>query len=113
MVAAWCASDVFQQLRAGRHERKTSHVVYDVYHNMARIEEYKIDGQKRRVCIHRKGATQALSPQHSALPEKYRAVGQPVLIPEHMVHEVYVEELSHSLSQENHSRFATVVLFGT
>jgi len=56
-------------------------LVYDVCHNIAKIEEYEIDGQKRRVCVHRKGATRAFPPQHPALPEKYREVGQPVLIP--------------------------------
>lgn len=56
-------------------------LVYDVCHNIAKFEEYEIDGQKRRVCVHRKGATRAFPPQHAALPEKYREVGQPVLIP--------------------------------
>lgn len=56
-------------------------LVYDVCHNIAKIEEYEIDGQKRRVCVHRKGATRAFPPQHPALPAQYRAVGQPVLIP--------------------------------
>ncbi len=56
-------------------------MVYDVCHNIAKIEEYEIDGQKRRVCVHRKGATRAFPAQHPALPEKYREVGQPVLIP--------------------------------
>ncbi|HET8846251.1 MAG TPA: RtcB family protein [Ktedonobacteraceae bacterium] len=66
----------------GRKARaKEMPLVYDVCHNIAKIEEYEIDGQKRRVCVHRKGATRAFPPQHPALPEKYREVGQPVLIP--------------------------------
>jgi tRNA-splicing ligase RtcB len=56
-------------------------LVYDVCHNIAKIEEYEIDGQIRRVCVHRKGATRAFPAGHPAIPEKYRAVGQPVLIP--------------------------------
>lgn len=56
-------------------------LVYDVCHNIAKIEEYEIDGQMRRVCVHRKGATRAFPAGHPAIPEKYRAVGQPVLIP--------------------------------
>lgn len=56
-------------------------LVYDVCHNIAKFEEYEIDGQQRRVCVHRKGATRAFPAQHPALPEKYRPVGQPVLIP--------------------------------
>ncbi|WP_069806267.1 RtcB family protein [Thermogemmatispora onikobensis] len=56
-------------------------LVYDVCHNIAKMEEYRIDGQLRRVCVHRKGATRAFPAGHPAVPEKYRAVGQPVLIP--------------------------------
>lgn len=66
----------------GRKARaKEMPLVYDVCHNIAKFEEYEIDGQKRRVCVHRKGATRAFPAQHPALPEKYRQVGQPVLIP--------------------------------
>ena len=66
----------------GRKARaKEMPLVYDVCHNIAKFEEYEIDGQKRRVCVHRKGATRAFPAQHPALPEKYREVGQPVLIP--------------------------------
>jgi len=56
-------------------------LVYDVCHNIAKMEEYEIDGQKQRVCVHRKGATRAFPANHPDLPEKYHAVGQPVLIP--------------------------------
>ncbi|MBN2688902.1 MAG: RtcB family protein [Deltaproteobacteria bacterium] len=56
-------------------------LVYDVCHNIAKIEEFVIDGKKKKVCVHRKGATRALPPGHRALPDRYRAVGQPVLIP--------------------------------
>ncbi|WP_376795986.1 RtcB family protein [Thermogemmatispora sp.] len=56
-------------------------LIYDVCHNIAKIEEYRIDGELRRVCVHRKGATRAFPAGHPAVPEKYRAVGQPVLIP--------------------------------
>ncbi|GCF10706.1 RtcB family protein [Dictyobacter arantiisoli] len=56
-------------------------LVYDVCHNIAKMEEYEIDGEMKRVCVHRKGATRAFPPGHPALPEKYQAIGQPVLIP--------------------------------
>ncbi len=56
-------------------------LVYDVCHNIAKMEEYETDEQMRRVCVHRKGATRAFPAGHPAVPEKYRAVGQPVLIP--------------------------------
>lgn len=66
----------------GRKARaKDLPMVYDVCHNIAKMEEYEIDGERRRVCVHRKGATRAFPPGHPAMPEKYRAVGQPVLIP--------------------------------
>jgi tRNA-splicing ligase RtcB len=56
-------------------------LVYDVCHNIAKIEEVVIDGNNTLVCVHRKGATRALPPGHHALPDRYRPVGQPVLIP--------------------------------
>jgi tRNA-splicing ligase RtcB len=66
----------------GRKARaKDMPLVYDVCHNIAKFEEYEVDGQQCQVCVHRKGATRAFPPQHPALPEKYREVGQPVLIP--------------------------------
>ncbi len=66
----------------GRKARpKDMPLVYDVCHNIAKMEEYKVDGQLQRVCVHRKGATRAFPANHPAVPERYRAVGQPVLIP--------------------------------
>jgi tRNA-splicing ligase RtcB len=56
-------------------------LVYDVCHNIAKIEEFIIDGEKKKVCVHRKGATRAFPPGHPAVPAAYRHVGQPVLIP--------------------------------
>jgi tRNA-splicing ligase RtcB (3'-phosphate/5'-hydroxy nucleic acid ligase) len=56
-------------------------LIYDVCHNIAKMEEYEVDGQKLRLCVHRKGATRAFPAYHPALPEKYSDVGQPVLIP--------------------------------
>lgn len=70
---------------AGRiFERETGRrldLVYDVSHNLAKIEEHVVDGAVRRLCVHRKGATRALPPGHTDLPEELRDVGQPVLIP--------------------------------
>lgn len=57
------------------------HLVYDVCHNIAKIEEYKINGQKKKVCVHRKGATRAFPSYNELIPKKYQEVGQPVLIP--------------------------------
>jgi tRNA-splicing ligase RtcB len=57
------------------------HMLYDVCHNIAKREWHMIDGQRREVCVHRKGATRAFPPGHPDVPAIYRAVGQPVLIP--------------------------------
>jgi len=56
-------------------------LLYDVAHNIAKIEEYEVGGKKMKLIVHRKGATRALPPGHSELPEKYKKTGQPVLIP--------------------------------
>lgn len=56
-------------------------LVYDVCHNIAKMEEHDIGGKMKTVCVHRKGATRAFPPHHPLTPEKYREVGQPVLIP--------------------------------
>lgn len=56
-------------------------LVYDVCHNIAKWEEHEVDGQKRRLCVHRKGATRSFGPGHAAVPECYRHVGQPVIVP--------------------------------
>ncbi|MFQ5837651.1 MAG: RtcB family protein [Thermoplasmata archaeon] len=56
-------------------------IVYDVAHNMAKLEEHVVDGKRQEVYVHRKGATRAFPPNHPETPKKYKAVGQPVLIP--------------------------------
>ncbi len=56
-------------------------VVYDVAHNIAKIEEHEVEGQRRKVWVHRKGATRSLGPGRREVPAAYRALGQPVLIP--------------------------------
>lgn len=65
-------------------------LVYDNSHNIAKIEEHAVDGVLRKLCVHRKGATRALPPGHPEVPEKYRHVGQPVLIPGDMGRASYV-----------------------
>jgi tRNA-splicing ligase RtcB len=57
------------------------HQVYDIAHNMAKLEEHEVDGKRRWLYVHRKGATRAFGPGHPAIPEQYRPFGQPVLIP--------------------------------
>ncbi len=56
-------------------------LVYDVAHNIAKIEEHSINGKIKKVCVHRKGATRAFAAGNDNIPEKYKSIGQPVLIP--------------------------------
>jgi tRNA-splicing ligase RtcB len=67
-----------------------AHLVYDVCHNVAKLEEHEIDGRPRPVLVHRKGATRAFGPGDARVPAPYRAVGQPVLIPGDMGRYSYV-----------------------
>ncbi len=64
--------------------------VYDVCHNIAKWEEHEVEGQMRRLCVHRKGATRAFGPGHPSVSKCYRAVGQPVLVPGDMGRYSYV-----------------------
>jgi tRNA-splicing ligase RtcB len=65
-------------------------LVYDIAHNVAKIEPHVVDGALRQVCVHRKGATRAFPPGHAELPPRYRPCGQPVLIPGDMGRYSYV-----------------------
>ncbi len=65
-------------------------LLYDVCHNIAKMESHIIDGEKKKVCVHRKGATRAFPPNHPALPAQFRSTGQPVLIPGDMGRASYV-----------------------
>ncbi|MCK5645583.1 MAG: RtcB family protein [Anaerolineales bacterium] len=80
-VLAHHARRAFEQVLAGKTRDFDLHQVYDIAHNMGKIEEHVVDGQKIKVCVHRKGATRAFGPGFPGLPEKYRAMGQPVLVP--------------------------------
>jgi tRNA-splicing ligase RtcB len=56
-------------------------LVYDVSHNIAKLETFMVEGRPRQLCVHRKGATRAFGPGNPELPARYREVGQPVIIP--------------------------------
>ncbi|TVQ36307.1 MAG: RtcB family protein [Spirochaetaceae bacterium] len=56
------------------------HQIYDVTHNTAKLEEHVVDGQSRRLLVHRKGATRAFAPGMPGVPDRYREIGQPVII---------------------------------
>jgi tRNA-splicing ligase RtcB len=80
MITHWIRES-FEQLLGTPAERLGLHIIYDIAHNMAKLEQHQIDGKNRWVYVHRKGATRAFGPGHPAIPERYRAVGQPVIIP--------------------------------
>lgn len=65
-------------------------ILYDVAHNIAKIEEHIVDGKPQKLIMHRKGATRAFAPGHSEVIEEYRSVGQPVIIPGSMGTASYV-----------------------
>jgi tRNA-splicing ligase RtcB len=65
-------------------------LIYDVAHNIAKIEKYTINGKERAICVHRKGATRAFPPGHPELPAKYAKTGQPVIIPGDMGRSSYL-----------------------
>ena len=56
-------------------------LIYDVCHNIAKLEEHTVNGVKKKVWVHRKGATRAFPPGHPEVPSMYRKIGQPVIIP--------------------------------
>jgi tRNA-splicing ligase RtcB len=76
---------IFGTGRSGRLE-----LVYDVCHNMAKIETHQVEGEEMELCVHRKGATRAFPPGHPAIPDTYRSIGQPVLVPGDMGRRSYV-----------------------
>ena len=65
-------------------------LVYDVCHNIAKMEDHVVEGKKHRVCVHRKGATRAFPPGHPQVPRDYRSIGQPILIPGDMARYSYL-----------------------
>lgn len=80
MINHW-ARTAFEKIFNASAEDLGMHVIYSLAHNIAKIEEYEIDGKKRKVIVHRKGATRAFPAGHPALPNIYKDIGQPVLIP--------------------------------
>lgn len=75
------AKKCFQQTLQISENDLDFRLVYDVCHNIAKIEEHEINGKKKKLCVHRKGATRAFAPHSPQIPAKYLEVGQPVLIP--------------------------------
>ena len=76
MIAHW-TRDVFKKVFGSSDMPQ----VYDVCHNLAKFEKHNIDGKEKEVCVHRKGATRSFGPEREEIPEVYRKIGQPVIIP--------------------------------
>ncbi len=80
----------FEKALGRSAEEMEMHSVYDVAHNICKLEEHAVDGRRAKIYVHRKGATRAFDSSRSEVPERYRSVGQPVLIPGDMGSESYV-----------------------
>ena len=80
----------FQEFFGTPWQKMQMRLVYDVAHNIAKIEKHTVNGQLKNVCVHRKGATRAFGPGHPELPQRYRQMGQPVIIPGDMGRNSYL-----------------------
>ena len=89
-VLAHRARESFKQVFGTLAGAQPLRQVYDIAHNMAKMETHNIDGQDRQVCVHRKGATRAFGPGFAGLPSEYRSLGQPVLVPGSMGTESWI-----------------------
>jgi tRNA-splicing ligase RtcB len=77
----YLARMVFEKVFNKSWNKLGLNLVYDVAHNIAKIERHKVDGNEKDLCVHRKGATRAFPPGHPDIPEDYKEAGQPVIIP--------------------------------
>jgi tRNA-splicing ligase RtcB len=80
MITHWVRETFERVFQKGPKDLKLD-LIYDVCHNIAKIETHTINGKTKKVCVHRKGATRSFPPDHPDIPEEYRSIGQPVLIP--------------------------------
>jgi tRNA-splicing ligase RtcB len=77
----WQTREAFAEFFGRAWESMQMNLIYDVAHNIAKMEEHQVEGERKKVCVHRKGATRAFPPGHPELPDRYRPIGQPVIIP--------------------------------
>jgi tRNA-splicing ligase RtcB len=89
LVTHWVRETVERELGMTPREHGIS-VVYDVCHNIAKVETHVVSGESRKLCVHRKGATRAFPAGHPQVPAAYREAGQPVLVPGDMGRYSYV-----------------------
>ncbi len=81
---------VFERIFASSWQKLGMQLIYDVAHNIAKMEKYTVAGKEKVLCVHRKGATRAFGPGHPALPDRYKKMGQPVIIPGDMGRNSYL-----------------------
>ena len=91
---------VFEKVFSRSWQKMGMDLIYDVAHNIAKIEKYVVDGKEKMLCVHRKGATRAFGPGHPALPERYKNSGQPVIIPGDMGRNSYLLVGTEKATQE-------------
>ncbi len=89
LIVHWIRES-FEKVLKDSAENMEMKIVYDVCHNIAKLEEHLVEGKKRKVYVHRKGATRAFGPNEPEIPLKYRNIGQPVIIPGDMGTESYL-----------------------
>jgi len=89
LIVHW-VRESFEKVLNDTAENMDMHIVYDVCHNIAKCEEHVVDGSKKKVWVHRKGATRAFGPGKTEIPLEYRDIGQPVIIPGDMGTESYL-----------------------
>jgi tRNA-splicing ligase RtcB (3'-phosphate/5'-hydroxy nucleic acid ligase) len=77
----WQTREVFAEFFGRPWESLQMGLIYDVAHNIAKMEQHTIEGRVKTVCVHRKGATRAFPAGHAEMPAQYRDIGQPVIIP--------------------------------
>ncbi len=77
----WQTRELFAEFFGRSWQSLGMDLIYDVAHNIAKIEEHTVAGRRKTLCVHRKGATRAFPPGHPDLPDRYRRIGQPVMIP--------------------------------
>ena len=80
-VLAHFARKAFKSVFGNKIPNIELHQVYDIAHNIGKVEKHLVNGQKMKVCVHRKGATRAFGPGEEGVPEEFMKIGQPVLIP--------------------------------
>lgn len=80
-LLAHSARRAFEETFANKMKNWHLHQVYDIAHNMGKIETHTVEGRQVKVCVHRKGATRAFGPDSPGLPPEYKKIGQPVIIP--------------------------------